>query len=308
MRERRKARRGGPFRGGVAQLVERYVRNVEVDGSSPFTSTGGSGLSVWSEPLFFCSISSRHDPRLPAFLLPFGHGRGTPGARRAANTVAPPRGCAGDRSASGCRRDPETHLSARCPLTAGRSCLSCVACGDGLAGTHCSSMSRVEQDHDHDDHPFRRRRLPSRPATRWSAPTVRPSGSNPRPGAGLTHCRTLASLLCGLDHTARSLARRTAKTHQLGRPERHGLEPHLTAGPPSRPRHRTQPLDQGSPRYLPTSPIVATGAFEVPLKSDPVRCRRSLRALARTRRCLCRRSQPPRSRQARAPSGVDPRR
>ena len=25
---------------GVAQLVERYVRNVEADGSSPFTSTG----------------------------------------------------------------------------------------------------------------------------------------------------------------------------------------------------------------------------------------------------------------------------
>jgi len=28
---------GGP--GGVAQLVERYVRNVEAEGSSPFTST-----------------------------------------------------------------------------------------------------------------------------------------------------------------------------------------------------------------------------------------------------------------------------
>jgi hypothetical protein len=25
--------------GGVAQLVERYVRNVEAEGSSPFTST-----------------------------------------------------------------------------------------------------------------------------------------------------------------------------------------------------------------------------------------------------------------------------
>ncbi len=27
------------FGGGVAQLVERYVRNVEVGGSSPLTST-----------------------------------------------------------------------------------------------------------------------------------------------------------------------------------------------------------------------------------------------------------------------------
>ena len=27
--------------GGVAQLVERYVRNVEAEGSSPFTSTRG---------------------------------------------------------------------------------------------------------------------------------------------------------------------------------------------------------------------------------------------------------------------------
>ncbi len=26
--------------GGVAQLAERYVRNVEAEGSSPFTSTG----------------------------------------------------------------------------------------------------------------------------------------------------------------------------------------------------------------------------------------------------------------------------
>jgi hypothetical protein len=29
--------------GGVAQLVERYVRNVEAEGSSPFTSTKGPG-------------------------------------------------------------------------------------------------------------------------------------------------------------------------------------------------------------------------------------------------------------------------
>ena len=29
----------GRFNGGVAQLVERYVRNVEVGGSSPLTST-----------------------------------------------------------------------------------------------------------------------------------------------------------------------------------------------------------------------------------------------------------------------------
>ena len=31
--------------GGVAQLVERYVRNVEVDGSSPFTSTRAEVVS-----------------------------------------------------------------------------------------------------------------------------------------------------------------------------------------------------------------------------------------------------------------------
>ena len=29
--------------GGVAQLAERYVRNVEAEGSSPFTSTKGPG-------------------------------------------------------------------------------------------------------------------------------------------------------------------------------------------------------------------------------------------------------------------------
>jgi hypothetical protein len=38
--------------GGVAQLVERYVRNVEVDGSSPFTSTRfcdlGRRLARWN--------------------------------------------------------------------------------------------------------------------------------------------------------------------------------------------------------------------------------------------------------------------
>ncbi len=32
--------------GGVAQLVERYVRNVEVDGSNPFTSTTTVASSV----------------------------------------------------------------------------------------------------------------------------------------------------------------------------------------------------------------------------------------------------------------------
>jgi hypothetical protein len=32
--------------GGVAQLVERYVRNVEAEGSSPFTSTGGLGQGL----------------------------------------------------------------------------------------------------------------------------------------------------------------------------------------------------------------------------------------------------------------------
>src|ERR1700736_708514 len=34
--------------GGVAQLVERYVRNVEADGSSPFTSTKSPGQRLES--------------------------------------------------------------------------------------------------------------------------------------------------------------------------------------------------------------------------------------------------------------------
>ncbi len=34
-----------PRSGGVAQLVERYVRNVEAEGSSPFTSTRYLALS-----------------------------------------------------------------------------------------------------------------------------------------------------------------------------------------------------------------------------------------------------------------------
>jgi hypothetical protein len=34
-------------RGGVAQLVERYVRNVEAEGSSPFTSTRVTSQSLW---------------------------------------------------------------------------------------------------------------------------------------------------------------------------------------------------------------------------------------------------------------------
>ena len=32
--------------GGVAQLAERYVRNVEAEGSSPFTSTKGPGQKL----------------------------------------------------------------------------------------------------------------------------------------------------------------------------------------------------------------------------------------------------------------------
>ena len=36
-------RLSSPDAGGVAQLVERYVRNVEAEGSSPFTSTKGPG-------------------------------------------------------------------------------------------------------------------------------------------------------------------------------------------------------------------------------------------------------------------------
>ena len=34
------------FPGGVAQLVERHVRNVEVGGSSPLTSTANTALRI----------------------------------------------------------------------------------------------------------------------------------------------------------------------------------------------------------------------------------------------------------------------
>ena len=44
--------------GGVAQLAERYVRNVEAEGSSPFTSTKARVTGLKWDPPKIASLST----------------------------------------------------------------------------------------------------------------------------------------------------------------------------------------------------------------------------------------------------------